>query len=561
MNETKALYESVSRFPTITDVTIEGLYLGLTISDAGNHDIYLTMGKKGKLMLPKKEIEQDVYHIELNLCCVGKNSFLSNGTYLFGFYDSELAESIGKKSDAFMSCAVHESVSRRISSLSRVYKYGKNNYAYNISFDIFGFADVMMHLKMASYFLRVDKKWERRKTLAFTEQKTLAKKTKSLLTALYYAFLGLAYRTFSLVHKQSTALILYKFTGSLAGNLAALYQRILERGVDKQCSVVLQCSDGVGEKMKLFGYIKLVNNLAKARYVFVDGSVPLLKHIKLVPNTKLVQLWHGGAGFKRAGLARFGNAQSVFPNHLSHRQVAHALAASPPLTRVFSEVIGIPEDRFFTANMPRLNTLVDSENVERVKTEFFSKYPQFQEKRIILFAPTFRGGLSQAYYPYSMMDFEKMHEILGNDSVLVVKMHQGIKELPLLDKYASNMIDLSKQAEINDLLVVSDVLITDYSSTYYDYALLKRPMLFYCFDKYVYENTRGVYQTVDDGAPGKVVNTFDELLLALQTEDYDYDKTLAFYDEFFGDFYSQQSASDYVIDNFLLASVDAGTTD
>jgi CDP-ribitol ribitolphosphotransferase len=77
-------------------------------------------------------------------------------------------------------------------------------------------------------------------------------------------------------------------------------------------------------------------------------------------------------------------------------------------------------------------------------------------------------------------------------------------------------------------------------------------MLFYCFDKFIYENTRGVYQRVDDSAPGKVVNTFDELMDALINEDYDFEKTLHFYDDFFSDYYVNENASDYVIDHFLL---------
>jgi len=552
MDKAYVLQENKDKFPLITDITIDRLFLRLIIFDPGDHYIYMSKGKEEKILLSKEQIEKDTYRISLELFCIDNKGFLENGLYSFGFYDTELAGLLKKGGIPFFSCAVHEDIARMIPSLSRVYKYGSNNYAYNISFNVFSSDDVIIHIKMASFFVRIDKGWHKRTRESVRDFHTFKKKSKSLLKSTQHVFLRLLYRIFVSLCQQKSVMIIYKFTGSLAGNLAAIYKRMQEQGIDRNRSIVLQSSDGGRKNVNTIEYMKIIRKLAQAEYIFVDGPVPILKYIKLSDKTKLVQLWHAGAGFKGAGFARFGIGESIFPNNLSHRQVSHALAASPPLIDVFNEVIGIPKDRFFIANMPRLDNWLNAKNIEQVKEKFFSDFPEFSSKKIILFAPTYRGKVSKGYYPYHMMDFKRVYDLLGEDSVMIVKMHPNIIESPVLDDFSKRIIDLSGRIEINDILLVTDVLITDYSSTYYDFALLKRPMIFFCFDKYIYENTRGVYQTVDDAAPGKVVNTFDELLTALQNDDYDFDKTLKFYDDFFSDYNSQQSASDYIIDNFLL---------
>lgn len=82
--------------------------------------------------------------------------------------------------------------------------------------------------------------------------------------------------------------------------------------------------------------------------------------------------------------------------------------------------------------------------------------------------------------------------------------------------------------EINDLLCVSSILITDYSSTIYEASILEIPMIFYAFDKNLYINGRGFYEEYDSFVPGKIVDAIDDLIEALEKETYDYEKVLEF---------------------------------
>ena len=115
---------------------------------------------------------------------------------------------------------------------------------------------------------------------------------------------------------------------------------------------------------------------------------------------------------------------------------------------------------------------------------------------------------------------------------------------------SKNLFAFASYPNINDLYYITDVLVTDYSSNYYEYALLKKPVLFYTYDRAFYELTRGVHRDVKSHAPGKVCDTFDELMQALETEDYEAEKIEAFVKENFGEY--DGHAADRAIDEILL---------
>ena len=130
-------------------------------------------------------------------------------------------------------------------------------------------------------------------------------------------------------------------------------------------------------------------------------------------------------------------------------------------------------------------------------------------------------------------------------------MHPFVQKLPVIsDEFKDRIFDFSTYPSINDLYYVTDLLITDYSSNFYEYSLMKKPMLFYTYDRHIYELTRGVYRGVKESAPGKVCDTFDELISAIQNKDFEYEKVLKFVEENFGD--TNGYATDKVIDGIIL---------
>src|SRR5262249_24770723 len=247
------------------------------------------------------------------------------------------------------------------------------------------------------------------------------------------------------------------------------------------------------------------------------------------PEAKIIQLWHAGSGFKSIGYSRFGSCGSA-GRVGAHRKYTYAITGSKNLIPVYAEAFGIEESAVVATGLPRIDTFLNKERTQKLVADFFEKYPNLIGKRIILFAPTFRGrGIDDAYYDYSRIDFARLYEMCGETSVVLFRMHHFVTvPVPIPPEHPDRLINDDSFPETNDLLHVADVLITDYSSVVYEFSLLNRPMLFYAYDKDTYSAVHGFHRDYDATAPGKVCMTFDELVKALQNEDYDMSKVEAF---------------------------------
>ena len=100
-------------------------------------------------------------------------------------------------------------------------------------------------------------------------------------------------------------------------------------------------------------------------------------------------------------------------------------------------------------------------------------------------------------------------------------------------EYEGKIIDMSENEELNDLLFITDVLITDYSSVVFEASLLDIPMLFYSFDLQNYISTRGFYYEYDSFVPGKIVFNMDALIESIENQDFESEKIYAFKHKFF----------------------------
>ncbi|KQX70109.1 hypothetical protein ASD06_02695 [Angustibacter sp. Root456] len=146
------------------------------------------------------------------------------------------------------------------------------------------------------------------------------------------------------------------------------------------------------------------------------------------------------------------------------------------------------------------------------------------DKKVVLYAPTFRDdqALGGSAFAFRLpLDLERVHERLGDDVVLLLRMHVLVRQAITIPPHLSeHVIDASSYPEIQELFLVSDALVTDYSSVFFDFANLRRPMVFYAYDLEAYrDNLRGFYLDYIDTVPGPVVTTEDDLLDALSDLD------------------------------------------
>lgn len=329
-----------------------------------------------------------------------------------------------------------------------------------------------------------------------------------------------------LTRRNGKTVLFFKENGDTpTGNMAALRDRLFERGLDKEFMIIEHYRNTFeGTRQSVREWLSDLRAIAKADYIFIDDYCPAFNFVRPAKGVVLTQLWHAGVGFKSVGYARFGIAGSPDPYDSAHRRYTYALVGNEYLRQIYSEVFGVEESALLATGMPRLDGFYDENRVENARSRLLGKYPWLDEGRVITFAPTFRGtGQRQAYYPYDVfLDMKRIFEMCEEtNSYFVFEMHHFIDERPSIpEEFRWRVKDLSEES-LDDLYHVTDVLVTDYSSCFYDYLLLEKPVVFYTPDRVAYSATRGVQRPVDQMAPGVVCDTFESFMDVLKSGDYE----------------------------------------
>ena len=164
---------------------------------------------------------------------------------------------------------------------------------------------------------------------------------------------------------------------------------------------------------------------------------------------------------------------------------------------------------------PRNDILINKNNREEID-EIKTKLNMPKDKKIILYAPTWRDNKFYAKGEYKFateMDFDKLYEELSDEYTLIVKFHYLVKENIDWTKYNDFIIECDADWDIQELYLISDMMITDYSSVMFDYSILKRPMIFFTYDLDDYKNNlRDFYFDMVEEVPGPICRTNDEMI-------------------------------------------------
>lgn len=365
-----------------------------------------------------------------------------------------------------------------------------------------------------------------------------------------YAFYSFLYKK----KADKTVLFMTEQSKEIASNLKAVSDRMIERGLDKEYRILYSARTASAESQGIKSWIHLVKLLAQADHVFIDDHAPVFDWLKLRKETEVVQLWHAGAGFKSSGYSRWGHYGCPKPQSC-HRQYKYGIAGSKNIAPFFSEVWGLNDEQVLPTGMPRMDEYLDETHKQQKIEELHKKYPATVGKKVILFAPTYRGrNKKSAYYPYELLDFDRLYELCGDEYILFFKAHPWTNnKLKIEKKYQDKFFDLKNYPNINDLFYIVDLLITDYSSNIFEYSLMRKPMIFFAFDKTEYSLSRGFHRDYDLSAPGKVCETFEELAEAIEKKDFEYEKVEQYIEHHFD--YIDSGASDRVIDWILLGKM------
>lgn len=319
--------------------------------------------------------------------------------------------------------------------------------------------------------------------------------------------------------KDNKVLFLSDVRNVLDGNLKFVYDYISNEKYEK----VLSLKSDRKEKRKFKEKIKLIYNVVTSKYIILDDYSSFISIIKVRKGQEVCQLWHGAGAFKKFGYSRQDKESNSIAGHKNYTK---ACVTSDEIRWCYAEGFGMDINNIKATGMARTDVFFDKEYIDKKKKEIYKEYPFLKNKKVILFAPTYRGtSLRESYYDYEQLDLKKIYNELKNDDyIFIFKWHPGLRykmqannECPYdLEKYKDFYFDFSDKRDVNDLLLVTDVLITDYSSVIFDYALLNKPLVYFAYDYEEYKKDRGMYFDFDDYVYGDIAQNTDELIKSIK---------------------------------------------
>ena len=336
------------------------------------------------------------------------------------------------------------------------------------------------------------------------------------------------------------------FGKSYTGNPKYLYEAMLEMGMDKEYTFVWAYSGDdkdvipgnpiIVDRFEPGDYYKY---LALSKYWINNIIFPI--HTKR-PGNVYLQTWHG-TPLKKLGydITIPGPEVQGRENFYNEsRNWDYLISSNPYSTKIFKRAFKY--DKEVLEDGYPINDIFFKDNAEFVKN-LKSKLGIEENKKIILYAPTWKDdeqNESWEHYFNLEIDLERLYEEFSDEYVVILKMHHLVSEnLRIDEKLKDFAIDLSSYDDIQELYVLSDILITDYSSVFFDYAHSRRPILFFVPDLNHYiENVRGLYLNMEKELPGPLIKDNDELIDIIKNIDDVSSEYSDKYDEFYERFCS-----------------------
>ena len=237
-----------------------------------------------------------------------------------------------------------------------------------------------------------------------------------------------------------------------------------------------------------------------------------------------LETWHGTPlkklGFDMRDVYTF-NQRLKMVLYEQAKEWNYLVSANRFSTDVFARAFEYNRNQILEYGYPR-NDILYAENKDEIAAEVKRELGIPEGKRVILYAPTWRD--KQYYesnkndYQFSLaIDFKRLQEEFGRDSVILLRTHYYVAKVLDLSEYEGFVYSGIDYEDVSRLYLASDICITDYSSVFFDYANLRRPLLFFVYDYEEYaDEVRGLYIDMEKELPGPILKTNDELIEALR---------------------------------------------
>lgn len=262
---------------------------------------------------------------------------------------------------------------------------------------------------------------------------------------------------------------------------------------------------------------KLIYYLNTSKVILVDNYYPELAAVSFKPSVECIQLWHANGALKQFGwednsiLERSATDKKRFK--AVYKRFLKVVVGSDEMGEIFKRSFLLSDSQLLKLGVPRTDIYFDKALQQQKRTEWRNRF-QANDKKVVLYAPTFRDNeLAEAKLA---MDFKLMEESLGNDYLLVLKLHPAVK-VDVQSLNSDFIVNVDKNVALEELLAAVDILITDYSSIPFEFALFNRPIFFFSYDLEKYDKERGLLKNYRQVIPGPISKTTEELIQQMKT--------------------------------------------
>lgn len=304
--------------------------------------------------------------------------------------------------------------------------------------------------------------------------------------------------------------------GSVSCNPKAMMDYMIDNGYDYEYIFVYNAGDKIDtENIKYVNMKSLKYLYYRATSKYWVSNTHIMGSLKPRKDQVYMQTWHGAGAFKKFGLDIIedrGSEKAAWRRDADNWN--YLLCSSDEVRGIYSNAFGIPIDKVYPTGLPRNDYFYDDDIKNKFKKIINELVGNKDGKKIVLYAPTFRDNNEFKL----MLDFEKLYNKFADKYIFILKLHPNIMSdvIKIDDKYKDFVFNFSNYGETQELLLASDVLITDYSSIIFDFALTGNPILFYAYDLELYkEKLRGFYYEYEKFVPGPIIKTESELIDSL----------------------------------------------
>lgn len=335
-----------------------------------------------------------------------------------------------------------------------------------------------------------------------------------------YMVYALMFYIYSLlpINKNKTTFIM-THDDSINGNIMRMYYKVKEQRPNEVCCFItkkkIKQSRGWKRLLNEVNFICISSfHLATSKVIFLDNIFLPMAFMRFKKSVQIVQLWHGCNTLKKFGqLSNTGQLKKL--EKKANSRYTHLITSSTKMNELHQKAFEVKEEKIYALGLPRMDSLFQDDVVlEKEREIFYKSYPELRGKKLILYAPTFRDNDLNMTDP--RMDLTEVVQELPEGYRIMTKFHPFVcQNYQFVNQ--SQLIDMSRYDDLNRLLLVADILITDYSSIIFEYAILDKPIIFYAYDLEEYaKEIRGFYYDYENYVPGVIVRDKSKLLESIQ---------------------------------------------